>query len=102
MLAMIPPMFDGSTLTTSQRTSPMVFSKKSSKDNSLLPGNLQGISLLYSDFNLITALEAHRFNKTMAHTVSPLQLVAGDDRRIHRRIDRDRLKQSLSIFHKTA
>ena len=31
----------------------------------------------------MTGVEAKRMRKTMNHTVSPLQLVAGDDRRLH-------------------
>ena len=31
----------------------------------------------------MTGVEAKRMRKTMNHTISPLQLVAGDDRRLH-------------------
>ena len=90
LLAMISAMWEGSALTASQRTSLMVFGVKPGKANSLLPGDLRRISLLNSDFKLMTSLEAHRFKSTMTHTVSPLQLVAGDDRRIHHGIARAR------------
>ena len=99
MLAMITAMWEGSALTASQRTSLMVFGKKPGKGNSLLPGDLRRISLLNSDFKLMTSLEARRFKSSMTHTVSPLQLVAGDDRRIHHGIARARdAIQAVSKF----
>ena len=52
--------------------------------------NKRRISLLCSDFKLITGIEADRFNRTATHTLSPLQLVAGEDRRIHHGICRAR------------
>ena len=67
-----------------------MFGKKPGKAKSLLPGDLRRISLLNSDFKLITSIEARRFKKTMTHTVSPLQLVAGEDRRIHHGIGKAR------------
>ena len=68
----------------------MVFGVKPGKSNSLLPTDLRRISLLNCDFKLITSIVARRFKSTMTHTVSPLQLVAGDDRRIHHGIARAR------------
>ena len=43
--------------------------------------------MLNSDFKTITGLEAKRFGKTATHTLSPVQLVAGSDRRIHHGIN---------------
>ena len=50
---------------------------------SLIPTDLHHISQLNSDTKHFSGLEARKFMKTMNHTISPLQLVAGDDRRIH-------------------
>ena len=43
--------------------------------------------LLDSEFKTVTGIEARRFGKTATHTISPIQLVAGDDRRIHHGIN---------------
>ena len=47
------------------------------------PGDKRRISLLNSDFKVVTGIEARRFGKTATHSLSPVQLVAGADRRIH-------------------
>ena len=60
----------GNQPTTSQRTSLMVFGCKPKKINSLLPSDKRRISLMNSDFKLCTGIEAHRFNKTLTHTLS--------------------------------
>ena len=65
----------------------MVFGAKPKKPGSILPKDKRRISLLNSDFKLATGLEAHMFKKVAAHTLSPLQLVAGNDRRIHHGIN---------------
>ena len=74
-------------LTPSQRTSLMVFGSKPKKPNSLLPQDKRRISLLNSDFKTGSGLEAKKFKKMLTHTLSPLQLVAGEDRRIHHGIN---------------
>ena len=43
--------------------------------------------MLNSDFKIVTGVEAKRFGLTATHSLSPLQLVAGDDRRIHHGIN---------------
>ena len=72
-------------LTPSLRTSLMVFGSKPKKPSSLLPK--RRISLLNSDFKIASGLEAGKIKKMLTHTLSPLQLVAGDDRRIHHGIN---------------
>ena len=74
-------------LTPSQRTSLMVFGSKPKKPKSLKPQDKRRISLLNSDFKTASGLDARRIKKTLTHTLSPLQLVAGDDRRIHHGIN---------------
>ena len=74
-------------LTPSLRTSLMVFGSKPKKPNSLRPQDKRRISLLNSDFKTASGLEARRLKKTLTHTLCPLQLVAGDDRRIHHGIN---------------
>ena len=74
-------------LSSSLRTSLMVFGSKPKKPNSIKPQDKRRISLLNSDFKTASGLEARRLKKTLTHTLSPLQLVAGDDRRIHHGIN---------------
>ena len=76
-------VFNGNKPTLSQRTSKMVFGCKPNKSKSLKPSDKRRISLLNSDFKIISGIEAKRFKVTTTRTLSPLQLVAGDDRRIH-------------------
>ena len=65
----------------------MVFGSKPKKAKSLKPGDKRRISLLNADFKIISGLESRRFTKTATRTLSPYQLVAGDDRRIHHGIN---------------
>ena len=92
-------VFNGSKPTLSQRTSKMVFGCKPNKSKSLKPTDKRRISLLNSDFKIISGIEARRFKDTATRTLSPLQLVAGDDRRIHHGINlaRDAIQASSSI-----
>ena len=76
-------VFKGQKPTPSQRTSLMVFGSKPKKLNSNKPKDKRKISLLNVDFKTMTGIEAKRLRKVMPHTISPLQLVAGGDRRIH-------------------
>ena len=80
----------GNSPTLSQRTSLMVFGCKPKKMNSLLPSDKRRISLMNADYKIVTGLEASRFRKTQNHTLSPVQLNAGDDRRIHHGINKAR------------
>ena len=73
--------------TKSMRTSMMVFGAKPKKPNSIKPGDKRRISLLNADFKVVTGIEAKRFGKTATHSLSPIQLVAGEDRRIHHGIN---------------
>ena len=70
-------------LPPSLRTSLMVFGSKPKKPNSMKPQDKRRISLLNSDFKVASGLEARKIKKTLTHTLSSLQLVAGEDRRIH-------------------
>ena len=51
------------------------------------PQDKRRISLLHSNFKVASGLEAGMMKKTLTHTLSPLQLVAGEDRRIHHGIN---------------
>ena len=73
--------------TKSQRTSLMVFGNKPKKPNSIKPTDKRKISLLNSDFKATTGIDNNRFKKVATHTLSPCQLAAGDDRRIHHGIN---------------
>ena len=77
----------GSQLSSSQRTSLMVFGLKPKKPNSKKPGDKRKISLLNSDFKTATGLEARWMKKVATHTLSHLQLVAGTNRKIHHGIN---------------
>ena len=92
----IQEIHKGAAPTKSMRTSLMVFGSKPKKPNSIKPGDKRRISLLNSDFKVLTGLEASRFGDTATHTLSPVQLVAGSDRRIHHGINlaRDAIYQA--------
>ena len=77
----------GEAPTHSQRTSLMVFGSKPKKPHSTKPGDKRKISLLNSDFKITTGITNARFKKVATHTLSPCQLAAGDDRRIHHGIN---------------
>ena len=74
-------------LPKSMATSLMVFGAKPKKPGSLLPKDKRRISLVNSDFKIATGLEASHLKDVATHTLSHLQLVAGDDRRIHHGIN---------------
>ena len=74
-------------LALSLRSSLMVFGAKPKKPNSLKPQDKRRISLLNSDFKVASGLDADKMKQTLTHTLSPLQLVAGEDRRIHHGIN---------------
>ena len=76
--------------TRSQRTSLMVFGTKPKKSRSIKPSDKRKISLLNSDFKITTGIDARRFKKVATHTLSPCQLAAGDNRRIHHGINKAR------------
>ena len=65
----------------------MVFGNKPKKPNSVKPSDKRKISLLNSDFKATTGIDNIRFKKVATHTLSPCQLAAGDDRRIHHGIN---------------
>ena len=77
----------GHHLSSSQRTSLMVFGSKPKKPNSIKPGDKRKISLLNADFKVATGLEAKWMKQVATHTLSHLQLVAGNNRRIHHGIN---------------
>ena len=80
-------VFKEQELPLSMRTSLMVFGSKLKKMKSILPRDKRKISLLNSDFKIASGLEAEMFKETATHTLSHLQLVAGNDRRIHHGIN---------------
>ena len=95
----VQAVFAGGKPTISQRTSKMVFGSKPKKANSKKPGDKRRISLLNCDFKTISGIESNRLKKTATRTLSPLQLVAGDDRRIHHGINlaRDAIQAASTL-----
>ena len=83
----VSAVFSGSKPTLSQRTSKMVFGSKPKKAASKKPEDKRRISLLNCDFKTISGVVSARFKETATRTLSPFQLVAGDDRRIHHGIN---------------
>ena len=75
-------VFGGEQPTQSKRTSLMVCTSKPGKEKSLKVKDKRRISLLNSDFKMMTGIEVSRFTKVLTHTLSPNQLALGDDRRI--------------------
>ena len=86
----ISAIHEGEPPTLSQRTSLMVYGCKPKKLASLKAEDKRRISLLNSDFKLATGLDACRFKRNFQHTLYPLQMVAGEDRRIHHMINKAR------------
>ena len=80
-------VFSGQKPTLSQRTSKMVFGSKPKKAQSIKPRDKRRISLLNCDFKTMSGMESSSFKETATRTLSPLQLVAGDDWRIHHGIN---------------
>ena len=80
-------IFECKPLPKSMSTSLMVFGAKPKKPGSILPKDKRRISLLNADFKLASGLEASHFRNVATHTLSPLQLVSGNDRRIHHGIN---------------
>ena len=60
----------------------MIFSDKPGKSKSLNPRDKRRLSLLNSDFKVLSGIELGRYNKVLTHTLSPQQLACGDNRRI--------------------
>ena len=85
---MVQAVMCGASPSLSQRTSLMVYGAKNNKPpNSIDPNHKRRISLLNSDFKVITGAVNKKFKKVATHTLSPHQLSAGDDRRIHHGIN---------------
>ena len=79
----IQSIFNGEKPSNCQRTLMMVFGNKPGKKaKSLLISDRRKLSLLNSDFKLLSGIEAARIRATMARTISPLQLVTGGEKRI--------------------
>ena len=53
----------------SQRTSLMLFSSKPGKSSSKKPQDKRRLSLLNSDFKVLTGIELGRYNKVLTHTL---------------------------------
>ena len=83
----VAAVWEGAKPTTSMRTSLMVFGTKPKKAKCLKPSSKRRISLINTDMKLIGSILASRFKVTFTHTLSPVQTVAGDDRRIHHMIN---------------
>ena len=90
LFEVITAIHKGEKLTLSQRTCLMVFGSKPKKLSSFEAKDKRRISLHNSDFKVLTGIEAARFKRTFTHTLSPVQMVAGDDRRIHHMINKAR------------
>ena len=75
----------------SQRTSLMVYGAKVNKPpNSTDPKHKRRISLLNSDFKIMSGIYTLRFNQVATHTLNPNQYAKGHDRRIHQAINKAR------------
>ena len=76
----------GQELSSSQRTSHGLW-VQAKEPNSLKPGDKRKISWLNADFKVATGLEAKWMKEVATHTLSHLQLVAGNNRRINHGIN---------------
>ena len=82
ILDMIKYVHMGGSPSLSQRQSLMVFGSKPKKLNSIKPGDKRRISMLNSDMKILTGIENFRFQKTSQRTISPVQFVSGQDKKI--------------------
>ena len=78
----VKAIHEGEQPTLSQRTSLMVCTSKPGKSGSLDPKDKRRLSLLNSDFKIITGIEVLRFRRVLGHSLSPQQLAEGDNSRI--------------------
>ena len=90
LIAMIKCVHDGGNTSKSQKISMMVFMCKPKYLDSLKPGHKRRISLLNTCFKIMSGIESLRFSSIATRIISPLQLEAGEDRRIHHGICRAR------------
>ena len=93
-------IFQGEKLPQSMRTSMMVFGCKPKKVKSINPKDKRRISLLNCDFKIIEGIEAKRFRRLGNRILSPLQYVAGDNRKIHHGIARARDAVNVAMKNK--
>ena len=82
----ITTIFKNDIPTLSQRTCLMIFASKPGKTESILLKDKRKISLLNSDFKILTGIENSRHNKILNRTVSHLQYALGTDKKIHHAI----------------
>jgi hypothetical protein len=69
----------------------MVYKAKANKPpSSTNPKHKRRISLLNSDFKIISGIDNNHFKKVSKHTLNPNQLSGGSDRRIHHGINNAR------------
>ena len=80
-------IFTSESPTSSQHTSIMVFANKPKKMASIKIKDKRKISLLNSDFKVLTGIESLRHSKLLDHTVSPRQFAAGKNRKISHAIN---------------
>ena len=90
LLKVLLSIHDEDKPTASQCSSIMVFANKPKKQNSTLPSDKRRISLLNADMKIITGLEALHLMALSQHTLSPSQLVMGNDQRIQHGINEAR------------
>ena len=97
----------GSSPSLSQRTSLMVYGSKANKPpSSTDPKHKRRISLLNSDFKIISGVYNNRFKKVAPHTLNANQLSVGSDRKISHGINSARdaiwstrnMKQGVGIL----
>ena len=60
----------------------MLFTDMPGKSQSLKPKDKIRLSLLNSDFKVLTGIEVARYSRVLNHTLCPEQLAGGDDQRI--------------------
>ena len=75
----------------------MVFGSKPKKTQSIQPKDKRRLSLLNCDFKLVEGLDARRYRKIGNRVLSPVQYVAGKDRRIHHGIAKARDAVQVAI-----
>ena len=97
-LNMVKAIHDGGYPTPSQNISVLVYGSKAGKEKSLNPSDKRRISLLNSDFKIMTGIEARRLKAVSAHLLDTDQLVASMDSRLHHGINK--VRDAITVLGK--
>ena len=97
-LNMVKEIHDGGYPSTSQNISILIYGSKAGKEKSINPSDKRRISLLNSDFKILTGIEARRLKAVASHLLDDDQLVATTDSRLHHGINK--VRDAITVLGK--